>query len=129
ELADASSGLSNCEHSCRRVPGIEVELPKTVESSCCYAAQVQRRGTRPSHPVGSQCNLVIKVDIRILVAFVAGKARRNEAFGEIGRPRDRDRLIVQGGSSSRLGHKHLLARRIVYDTFCPPSFVPAPQRN
>src|SRR6267378_895292 len=44
------------QHACRRVPGVEVELPKSVEASAGHAAEIQRGRTCPPHAMSPQGN-------------------------------------------------------------------------
>ena len=43
KTAGLASGLLDDEHARRRVPGIQVELPETVEASAGDIAQIERR--------------------------------------------------------------------------------------
>src|SRR6185436_13863432 len=74
EIAHRSSSLFHNQHTCSSIPGIQIELPKSVHASTRHIAQVQSRRSRSPHAVSAQRNLVIEVDVGILVALVAGEA-------------------------------------------------------
>ncbi len=68
------------EYSRRRIPGIQIEFPETFEASCRYRAQIQCGRTGAADSMRSQSDLMIKEDVWIFVAFMTGKAGRNQAF-------------------------------------------------
>src|ERR1700677_4338399 len=78
------SGLLHDQYTRRRVPRVEVELPKSVKTSTRYAAKVQRRRARSPHSMRVQRDLMVKEDIRVLVALMAGKSRSQQALGQTG---------------------------------------------
>ena len=73
EIRHFAACLFNDQHPRSRIPGIEIELPESVETSAGHAAQVQGRRTRAPHTVGAQSDLVIEVNIRVLVPLWLGK--------------------------------------------------------
>src|SRR5205823_14094498 len=102
-------------YSSRSVPGIQVKFPKPVKAPACHGAQIQSRRSRPPHPMRAQCDLMIKINIGILVAFMAGKARAHERLGEFRDVRYVDWLLVEKSSFAALSGKKLVARGIVAD--------------
>src|ERR1039458_6221458 len=92
-----------------------MESPEAVEASRGHVAQIERGRSRPPYSVRVQRDLVIKINIRILVPLVAGKARAQKAFLQCSRLRDTDCLAVELRASSLLGGKQLIARGIVND--------------
>src|SRR5207245_9428992 len=84
KVGDSATGFFNDQHSSRRVPGIQIELPESVEAPARHITQIQRRRSGTPHTVGSQCDLMIEVNIGILVALMAGEAGTHERFGKLG---------------------------------------------
>src|SRR5579864_1607020 len=72
------------QHAGSRVPGIEIEFPKTIEAAAGDGTQIQRSRSRTPHPVRTQGDLVVKVDIRILMSLMAWKASGDKGFGQRG---------------------------------------------
>src|SRR5579864_519567 len=72
------------QHASSRVPGIEIEFPKTIEAAAGDGTQIQRSRSRTPHPVRTQGDLVVKVDIRILMSLMAWKASGDKGFGQRG---------------------------------------------
>src|SRR5689334_13733971 len=66
--------------------------------------------------MSAQCDLVIEVDVRILVALVAGKTGRNQGFRQLGGPGDLDRFAVQPSAFALLCRKQLVASGVVQHT-------------
>src|ERR1700693_88286 len=111
------------QHAGSGVPGIEVELPESVEAATGDATQIQSCRSRAPNSVGAQSNLMIKVDVRILVPLVTGKARGHQAFGEIRGLRHLNTLLVQVGAASLLCCEQLIARGIVNHPGNSPALV------
>src|SRR5580704_14031762 len=72
---DLAAGFFHDQHSRRRIPGIQIELPETVVAATGHVAQIQRRRSCSPHSVGMQRDLVIEINIWILMPLVAGKTR------------------------------------------------------
>src|SRR5205807_75632 len=78
ETAGLASSFFDDEHTRRRIPGIQVELPKTVEASAGHIAQVECRRSCPPYSMSMQRDLVVEINIRILVPLVAGKSSSDQ---------------------------------------------------
>ena len=85
------SRLFHDQHTCRSVPRIEVKFPEALEPSRGNIAEIERRRSRPSHAMRTQSELVIKINIRILVPLLAGKAGRDQTLSQTCRRRDVNR--------------------------------------
>ena len=72
---------------------------------------------------------MIEVNVRILVALVAGKASGRQAFGQVRNLRNLDALLVQIGAASLLRCEQLIARRIINHAGNSPVLVFQPQGN
>src|ERR1700726_3570612 len=68
------------QHSCRGVPGIQIELPEAVVAATSHVAQIQRRRPGAPHSMSMQRDLVIEINIWVLMPLVAGKARSQQRF-------------------------------------------------
>ena len=80
KIADFAASLLHDQHSCRSVPGIEIELPEAVEPSRRDVAEIKRSRSRPPDTVGPQCELVIEINIWILVPLLAGETGGNQTL-------------------------------------------------
>ena len=129
EIRHFAAGFFDNQHACRRVPGIEIELPEAVEASAGHTAQVERRRTRPPHAVRAQSDLMIEVNVRILVPLVAGKAGGHQAFGQVRDLRHLDCVADSVRAASLLGREQLVARGIVNHAGNSPVLVLQSQRN
>src|SRR5438445_33094 len=78
------------EQSCERQP----VLFEVVEEFACHVTQIQCRRSGTPHSMGSQRDLMIKVNIGILVAFVTGETRAYERFGELGNFRHMNWTVI-----------------------------------
>src|SRR5260370_3829791 len=80
----SATGFFDDQHSGRCVPGVQIELPEAVETSARHITQIQRRRSGTPHSMGSERDLMIKVNIGILVALVTGETGAYERFVELG---------------------------------------------
>src|SRR5258708_26468881 len=101
------------EHACRCVPGIQIEFPEAIETPRRHATQVERSRSSPPHSVSSQRNLMVEINIRILMALVAGKAGGHKALVQLRYLRNVDLLAVELRASSLLRGKQFAARGII----------------
>src|SRR5579872_1358682 len=95
ELRHLAAGFLHDKHAGRRVPGIQIELPEAVVAPACYAAQIERRRPRTPQPMRSQCKLMVKKNVWILVAFMAGKPCGKQTLCQRGSLRYQNRLSIQ----------------------------------
>ena len=123
-----SSFLDN-EHARGRVPGVEVELPESVETSASHAAEVKRCRARSTDSVRVQRNLMVEKDIRILMALMAWESGRHQAFCQVRRPRDMDSLLIQVSAASLFRREQFIPRGIVNHSSDPIPFVLQSHRN
>src|SRR5260370_6383709 len=111
EVGDLAAGLFHEQDGGGRVPGIQVELQKCVEGPAGDITKVQGSGTGSAHAVRAQGDLVIEVDVRVFVAFVAGKSRGHQAFRQPRRLGNVDGQSVQPRATSLFSGEHLVATR------------------
>src|SRR5579862_1189423 len=95
EIADLSSRLFDDQHTRGCVPGIEIKFPEAIKASAGHAAQIKSSRSRAPHPMRSQRDLVIKINVRILVTFVTGKSCRDKRFRQTGDLRHANSLPTQ----------------------------------
>src|ERR1700722_20368501 len=70
EARDRAARFFHDQHTSRRVPRIEIELPEAVKASAGHVAQIERGRSSAAYAVRSQRDLVVEVNIRILVPLV-----------------------------------------------------------
>src|SRR5258708_1555291 len=114
KAADLASGFFHDQSASGRIPGIEIELPETVEAPAGDVTQVQRRRSGPANAMRMQRDLMIKVNVRILVPLVAGKSRSQQGFLQLRNLRHVNRLAVELRTFADLGSEQLVARGIVH---------------
>ena len=95
KIGHPSSCFLHHQHSCRRVPRIQIEFPESVKASAGHRAQIQRRRSGPPHPMRTQRDLMIEIDIGIFVPFVAGKSCGQQGLRQIRDLRNMDPLLIQ----------------------------------
>lgn len=83
EIGDASSGFPDNESTCGHVPGIQLNLPKAVESGRRNIAEIQGRASRAPHSLSLQSEAyeVIQVIVRS-ISDVICKAGDRQSFAE-----------------------------------------------
>ncbi len=113
EVADSSASFLHNQDAGRRVPGIEIEFPETVEASAGHIAQVESRRPGAAHAVRAQRDLVIEKNIGIFVPLMTGEAGGDQAFFQPRGLLHMDCLAVEMRAPSLLGREKLVARRIV----------------
>jgi len=85
EICHAPSGLFYKKDAGRSVPGIQIELPKTVKPARRHIAQIERRRASSPHAVRAECELMIKINVGILMPLMAGEAGSNQTLRQISR--------------------------------------------
>ena len=75
---DLAAGFLDDQDPRRRVPRVEIELPEAIKSTARNAGQIQRCRPSTSHPVRSQRELMVEVNIRILVPFMTRESRGDQ---------------------------------------------------
>src|SRR5215813_332053 len=83
------------QYTGRCVPGIQIELPVAVEAAAGSIGKIQSGLTGTTDTVRVQGNLVIEVNVRVLVAFLARKTSCNQALADRLRARHVDRCPVE----------------------------------
>ena len=129
KISDTPAGFLHKQHAGSGIPRIEIELPETVEASRGYIAEIERSRAGAAHTVRAQRDLVIEVNVRILVAFVAGKPSCNQRFLKARRGRDVDGFSVQARAAAFLRGKQFVAGRIVNHARYALTFVFDRQRH
>src|SRR5438270_12808856 len=95
EIGHATTGFLNHQYTRCGVPGIQIEFPKSIEPAARDITQIKRRRTRPPHSVGSQCDLMIEINVRVLVPLVTGEASRDKGFPKLCDLRNANRSFVE----------------------------------
>jgi hypothetical protein len=81
ESSHSTACLGHQQNAGGCIPGVEVELPEGVHAATSYVSQVERGRTGTAHAMRPQGEFLIKMDVRTVVALVAGKARGNQGLG------------------------------------------------
>ena len=81
EIGHAASGFFHKQNAGRGVPGVEIELPKALETASGNVSQVERSRAHAANAVGAQGEFVVEVDVGIFVALAAGETGGDEGFG------------------------------------------------
>ena len=90
-----------------------VELPVAVETPAGCIGQVKRRRAGAADTVGVQCYLLIEVNVRIFVAFLAGETCCDQALTQCLSARHTYRSAIQIRSPAPFGGKKFVARWII----------------
>src|ERR1044072_8445110 len=77
-IRNAAPGFFDDHYASGCVPGVQIELPKTIEAPASHIAKIQCGRTSAAYTMSSQCNLMIEVDVRIVVTFVARETCRQK---------------------------------------------------
>src|ERR1700756_4071158 len=105
EAADLAARFFHDEHAPSGIPGIEIKFPEAIEAAAGDIAQIERRRSRAPDAVRAQRDLVIEINIGILVALMAGKTGRDQAFLQLRGLRHVDRLAIEVCASSLLSRE------------------------
>src|SRR3954470_5018980 len=124
-----SSRLFDQQDAGGGVPGIEIEFPKSFHPAGGNAAQIESRGAGAAHSMRAQRDLVVVVDVRALVALVAGEAGGDQALNQLLRLRDANSFSVQRRAGAALGGEELVACGIEDHAGNALTFVRESERN
>src|SRR5579875_1644379 len=73
EVADAAAGFFDEQVAGGGVPGVQVELPEGFKAAGGDVGEVDSRRAGAADAVRAQRELLVEMDVRVLVALVAGK--------------------------------------------------------
>src|SRR5256886_7089366 len=100
-------------HPRRRIPRIEVELPKSIETPAGNTAQIKCSRSGAPHSMRTQSDLMIEKNIRILMPLMARETGRDQALRQIVDFGNMNALLVQIRATSFFGGKKFVASGIV----------------
>ncbi len=111
EARNLAPSLLHQQNPRRRIPRIQIELPERIQRPEATYAKSSAADPAPPHPVRTQRELLVKMNIRAQVALLAGKPRSHQRFGQFRSPRGPDPFAVQPcalsfsalNNSSRMG--------------------------
>src|SRR5580698_1040378 len=83
KVRNLSAGFFDDKHPGGSVPGIEIKFPKAVITPGGNIAQIESCRTRPSDAVSAQCELVIKINVRIFMPLLARESSADQAFSQV----------------------------------------------
>src|SRR5205807_10422090 len=92
---DTYAYILNDHNSILRYPLIQIEFPKSIKTPAHHRAQIQRCRSGPPDSMRSQRDLMIKINIRVLVAFVARETRGQKRLCEFWNSRNVNRPFVE----------------------------------
>src|SRR6476659_10477876 len=98
KVGDSAACLLHQQNARGGVPGVEIKLPVRVIASARQVAKIKRCRARAADAMRAQRNLVIKLDVRVLVSFVAGKACGHKTLFQLGDGRDMNWAAIQEGT-------------------------------
>src|SRR2546429_8099248 len=112
-VGNLASRFLHDEHTRRRIPRIEVELPKSIETPASHTAQVKCSRSGAPHSMRAQSDLMIEENIRILVPLMARETGGHQALRQIVCFGSMNALLVQIRATSFFGGKKFVASGIV----------------
>src|SRR5436309_6095987 len=112
-VGNLASRFLHDQHTRRRIPRIEVELPKSIETPAGNTAQIKCSRSGAPHSMRAQSDLMIKENIRILVPLMTGETGRHQTLRQIVRLGNMNALLVQIRAASFFSGKEFVASGIV----------------
>src|SRR5438132_6557328 len=112
-VGNLASRFLHDQHARCRIPRIEVELPKSIETPAGNTAQVKCSRSGAPHSMRAQSDLMIKENIRIFVPLMTGETGGHQALRQIVGFGNMNALLVQIRATSLFGDKKFVASRIV----------------
>src|SRR5215468_10103711 len=116
KIADFSARFFDEKNAGRGVPALQAKFPKTVEASRGNAGKIERGGTVAADSVGTQCEIVVVMNVGTSLAFVNGKAGAEETGGKSRNFGDGDFVAVKCCAFAAGGSVELLVNRVVNHT-------------
>ena len=95
KIGDFSTGFFDEDNAGSSVPTFQTEFPEAVEAACGDAGKIECGGTVAADSMGTQCEIVIVMNVGARLALVNGKAGTEKACGQSRNFGDGDFVAVE----------------------------------